>query len=136
MGLLFDRFWAPAVAFPVLLLPVVACWLLLGTATAAPLIYTAAFMLGFAAGAESDVISYLAARYFGMKAYGRIYGFLYAPFGIFSSISPILYGYTRDTPGSYDNMLIAAMVLFTIGGTLLLTLGRYPQWGQTKDAMA
>lgn len=136
VGLLFDRFWAPAVAFPVLLLPVVACWLLLGNTTSAPLIYGAAFMLGFAAGAESDVISYLAARYFGMKAYGRIYGFLYAPFGIFSSISPILYGYTRDTTGSYDNMLIAAMVLFAIGGALLLALGRYPVWGKPKEALA
>jgi MFS transporter, OFA family, oxalate/formate antiporter len=134
VGLLFDRFWAPAVAFPVLLLPVIACWLLLGTSTTAPLIFVAGFLMGFAAGAESDVIAYLAARYFGMKAYGRIYGFLYAPFGIFSSISPVLYGYTRDTTGSYDNMLIAAMALFAIGGALLLALGSYPDWGSSKEA--
>ncbi len=134
IGLMFDRFWAPAIAFPVLLLPVVACWLLLGTSTSTPLIFAAGFLLGFAAGAESDVISYLAARYFGMRAYGRIYGLLYAPFGVFSSISPILYGYTRDSTGNYDNMLIAAMGLFAIGGTLLLALGRYPEWGQSKEA--
>lgn len=78
-------------------------------------------MLGFAAGAESDVISYLAERYFRMKSYGQIYGFLHAPFGIFSSKSSILYGYTRDTTGSYDNMLMVAMVLFAIGGGLQLT---------------
>jgi MFS transporter, OFA family, oxalate/formate antiporter len=134
IGLLFDRFWAPAIAFPVLLLPVVACWLLLGTSTSTPLIFMAGFFLGFAAGAEADVISYLAARYFGMHAYGRIYGFLYAPFGICTSISPVLYGYTRDTTGSYDNMLIAAMGLFSIGATLLLALGRYPDWGQDEAA--
>ena len=57
VGLLFDRFWAPAVAFPVLLLPVVACWLLLGTATSAPLIYTAAFMLGGCAGMSRQEVS-------------------------------------------------------------------------------
>ncbi len=133
IGLLFDRFWAPAIAFPVLLLPVIACWLLLGTETSATLIFTAGFLMGFAAGAESDVIAYLAARYFGMRAYGRIYGFLYAPFGIFSSISPVLYGYTRDNTGSYDNMLMAAMALFAIGGTLLLMLGRYPDWQQETE---
>lgn len=134
VGLLFDRFWAPAIAFPVLLLPVAACWLLLGTGTSAPIIVAAAFMLGFAAGAESDVIAYLAARYFGMRSYGRVYGFLYAPFGIFSSISPVLYGYTRDTTGSYDNMLMVAMVLFTAGGLLLLALGRYPDWTRSDAA--
>ncbi len=132
VGLLFDKFWAPAVAFPVLLLPVAACAFLLGTGTSQPIIFLAGFLLGFAAGAESDVIAYLAARYFGMISYGRIYGFLYAPFGIFSSISPVLYGYTRDTTGSYDNMLIFAMGLFAVGGALLLLLGKYPDWKATE----
>lgn len=136
VGLLFDRFWAPMIAFPALMLPVIACYLLLGTGTSASLIFAAGFLMGFAAGAESDVIAYLAARYFGMRAYGRIYGFLYAPFGIFSSISPVLYGYTRDTTGSYDDMLIAAMALFTIGGVLLLALGRYPDWNKVGEAPA
>ena len=66
--------------------------------------------MGFVAGAESDVIAYLAARYFGMRAYG----------------------YIRDTTGSYDQMLIAAMALFATGGALLLALGRYPDWRQLK----
>jgi MFS transporter, OFA family, oxalate/formate antiporter len=136
VGLLFDRFWAPMVAFPALMLPVIACYLLLGTDTSSTLIFTAGFLMGFAAGAESDVIAYLAARYFGMRAYGRIYGFLYAPFGIFSSISPVLYGYTRDTTGSYDNMLVAAMGLFAVGGALLLALGRYPDWGTSKEPLS
>lgn len=133
VGALFDKFWAPAVAFPVLLLPVAACALLLGTSTAQSLVFLAGFLMGFAAGAESDVIAYLAARYFGMVSYGRIYGFLYAPFGIFSSISPVLYGYTRDTTGSYDNMLIFAMGLFAVGGALLLGLGKYPNWNLATE---
>lgn len=128
VGLLFDRYWAPAISCPVLLLPVAACWLLLGTGTAPAPIFLAAFLLGFAAGAESDMIAYLASRYFGMFSYGKIYGLLYAPFGIFSSISPVLYGYVRDTTGSYDRMLLAAMGLFTAGGVILLLLGRYPDW--------
>ena len=133
VGLLFDKFWAPGVAFPVLIMPVIACWLLIGTDTSQSLVFAAAFLLGFAAGAESDVISYLASRYFGMLAYGRIYGFLYLPFGVFSSVSPVLYGLTRDTTGSYDIMLMIAMGLFAAGGTLLLTLGRYPDWAEQKE---
>lgn len=129
VGLLFDRFWAPGIAFPAMLLPSVACYLLVGTAPNLPTIMLGGFLLGFAAGAESDVIAYLTAKYFGMAHYGRIYGVLYMPFGIGSAISPILYGIVRDQTGSYDLMLTAAMGMFAVGGALLLTLGRYPVLG-------
>jgi cyanate permease len=48
-------------------------------------------------------------------------------FGIGSAISPVLYGSVRDATGNYDPMLIAAMLMFAVGGALLLTLGRYPE---------
>jgi len=136
VGLLFDRFWAPGVAFPVLVMPAVACALLMGTAHSLNPIFGGGFMLGFAAGAESDVIAFLAAKYFGMAHYGRIYGVLYMPFGIGSAISPILYGAVRDATGGYDAMLIAASLMFASGGALLLTLGRYPNTIQPQVAMA
>lgn len=126
VGLLFDRFWAPAIAFPAMLLPALACWLLAGTGGSLGMVMAGGFLLGFAAGTESDVIAFMAARYFGMANYGRIYGALYMPFGIGSAISPILYGVVRDRTGSYDAMLMAATVMFAIGGALLLGLGRYP----------
>lgn len=134
VGFLFDRFWAPGVAFPALLLPAIACWLLMGTGTSLPLVMTGAFLLGFAAGAESDVIAFLAAKYFGMAQYGRIYGVLYMPFGIGSAISPIIYGIVRDRTGGYDPILLVSMFLFAAGGALLLTLGQYPDtYGQTDS---
>jgi OFA family oxalate/formate antiporter-like MFS transporter len=129
VGLLFDRFWAPGIAFPSMLLPAIACWLLMGTDNSLILVMLGGFLLGFAAGAESDVIAFLAARYFGMRFYGRIYGALYMPFGIGSAISPIVYGRVRDVTGSYDAMLTAAMLMFVTGGALLLALGRYPRLG-------
>jgi MFS family permease len=127
VGYLLDRVWGPIVAFPVLCLPALACYLLMGTGSTAGLLVFAAFLLGFAGGAESDIIAYFAARYFGMAHFGRIYGMLYMPFGIFSAISPVLYGIVRDKTGSYDPILIAASVIFVIGGGLLLLLGRYPE---------
>ena len=130
VGLAFDRFWAPGVAFFAMLLPAVAVLLLMGTAHVLTWLLIGGFLLGFAAGAESDVIAFLAARYFGMAQYGRIYGWLYMPFGIGSAVSPILYGAVRDATGSYDAMLTAAMFLFAGGGALLLLLGRYPDWAR------
>jgi MFS transporter, OFA family, oxalate/formate antiporter len=126
VGFLLDRVWGPAVAFPVLCLPAIACYLLMGTNSDMQLISIAAFFLGFAAGAESDLIAFLAARYFGMAHFGRIYGMLYMPFGLMSAISPVIYGTVRVKTGSYDAMLLAAAIMFVVGGAMLLLLGRYP----------
>ncbi|WP_205452072.1 MFS transporter [Sphingobium estronivorans] len=126
VGYMFDRFWAPGVAFPALLLPAAACWLLMGTDATLSHVIVGGFLLGFAAGTESDIIAYLASKYFGMAHYGRIYGVLYMPFAIGSAISPIVYGMVRDRTGSYDLILAVAMAMFAIGGVLLLALGRYP----------
>lgn len=134
VGALFDRFWAPGIAFPVLCLPVISCILLVSGTNSEAFILLAGFFLGFAAGAESDVVAFMAARYFGMIEYGRIYGLLYMPFGIFASISPLLYGFVRDQTGSYDLMLMVSMVLFGIGGGILLALGRYPELPSAKAA--
>lgn len=126
VGFLFDRFWAPGVAFPALLLPAIACWALMGTGASISYIILGGFLLGFAAGTESDIIAYLAAKYFGMAHYGRIYGVLYMPFAIGSAISPIVYGMVRDRTGSYDLILGVAMGMFILAGASLLALGRYP----------
>jgi MFS family permease len=125
-GLLLDRFWAPAVCLPILCLPALAVFLLTGGALTFPLLLLSAFLLGFAAGAESDLIAYLASRYFGMAHYGRIYGTLYMAFALASAFSPAVYGRVRDVTGSYDPMLFGAAGLFVGGALLLLTLGRYP----------
>lgn len=125
-GMLLDRFWAGFVAFPLLCLPAISCYILLGDGIAFPMAAVAGFLLGFAAGAESDLIAYLTGRYFGMANYGKIYGMLYMPFGFFSALSPIVYANVRDTTGSYDTVLSVAVFAFIIGGGLLLLLGRYP----------
>lgn len=136
IGALLDRFWAPAVAFPALMLPALGVWLLSGNDTPLPLLTIAGFLLGFAAGTESDVIAFFAARYFGMAHYGRIYGALYMPFGIFSAVSPMIYGAVRDSTGGYDSMLEVAIGLFVVGGALLLLLGRYPSAASLSAATA
>ena len=130
-GLLLDRFWAPLVTLPILCLPAVSCWMLMGDA---PLGFTmavlAAFFMGFASGAETDLIAYLAGRYFGMKSYGQIYGVQYMAFGLMAALSPTLYGWVRDTTGSFDPMLIAAAIMFLAGAFLLLLLGPYPDFSR------
>lgn len=125
-GYLLDRFWAPLVTLPLLSAPAIACWLLAGDGLTAALAVVSAVILGVATGAETDLIAFLAGRYFGMAHYGKIYGMLYLPFGLASAVSPAVYGWVRDATGTYDAMLYVAIGLFITGAVMLLGLGRYP----------
>lgn len=133
-GWLLDRIWAPWVTLPLLSAPALACVFLAGASLSLPLAYLCALIVGLAAGAETDLIAYLAGRYFGMAHYGRIYGLLYMPFGIASAISPAAYGWVRDTTGNYDVALHIAMAMFIVGALLLLMLGRYPDFSRAEPA--
>ena len=125
-GYLIDRFWAPGVALPLLALPAIACLVLVMPDIPRPLAFAAAFMIGLAAGAETDVIPYVTARYFGLKHYGRIYGVFYAVFGVAGGISPFIFGRVFDVTGSYNIVLYASAVMVVVGAVLLLSMGRYP----------
>lgn len=135
-GFLLDRFWAPLVTLPLLSLPAISCVLLAGDGLTWPVALFAAVLLGLAAGAESDLIAYLASRYFGMAHYGKIYGMLYMAFGLASAASPAAYGWVRDTNGDYDAMLTIAMGLFVVGAVMLLGLGRYPELRDSQPSRA
>lgn len=135
-GALLDRFWAGFVGFPLLCLPAISSWLLLSDSITFPMAGLAGFLLGFAAGAESDLIAYLTGRYFGMAHYGKIYGMLYLPFGLGSAVSPIVYSSVRDATGSYDAILQVAIFAYVVGGALLLLLGRYPDRFDEADPPA
>ena len=132
-GWLLDRFWAPLVTFPLLSLPAVACVLLAGDGLTLPTAFFCALAVGLAAGAETDMIAYMASRYFGMLNYGRIYGLLFLPFGIASAMSPAAFGWSRDSTGDYDLALQIAMGLFVLGASSLLLLGRYPEFRECQD---
>ncbi len=45
--------------------------------------------LGFAMGAELDLMGFLVARYFGLAEFGRIYGWLYGAFIFASGLGPL-----------------------------------------------
>ncbi|MEE3623497.1 MFS transporter [Nitrospirillum sp. BR 11752] len=125
-GLLVDRVWAPAAAVPLLSMPAIACAIFMSDTTSIWLIGLAAILLGGAAGAETDFISYLAGRHFGMAYYGRIYGMLYAVFAGGAAASAPIYGYVFAAHGSYTPILAIAAAMFVGGSLLLLLTGRYP----------
>jgi predicted MFS family arabinose efflux permease len=135
-GVLIDRYWAPLVTLPMLALPALACILLAQPDVAMPAALLSAVLIGFAAGAETDLVAYLTARYFGLAHYGRLYGLQYAVFGFASGISPFLFGKVFDVTGSYRPILYVAAVLFLVGAVSLLSLGRYPRFDEAPPVTA
>ena len=125
VGYLVDRLWAPGVAAFCLAIPAAGAAMLHGSQsfeTAA----LAAFLIGFAAGAELDLMAFLAARYFGLAHYAKIYSILYATLAICSGTAPMIFASVYDATGSYDLGYEVAAGLFMISVVLILLLGRYP----------
>jgi hypothetical protein len=78
-------------------------------------------------GAEADLIAYLQSRYFGLRAFGQIYGYLFAVFTVGTGLGPFVMGAAYDATGSYRPALIAFVAVLVCAGWLLLRLPRsYP----------
>ncbi|HKX77482.1 MAG TPA: MFS transporter [Novosphingobium sp.] len=132
IGYLLDRFWGPGVAAVTLTSPVAACLVLMGDPSYASAML-ASILIGAAAGAELDLLAYFAARYFGLRHYGRIYGFLYMGVAFGAGLGPISFAYLSQVTGSYAASFQAALVLFAFGGLSILFLGRYPESHRNKN---
>ena len=123
VGFLVDRLFAPYVAVGLFTLCAVGCLLLsvFGSA-AAPF---AAIAIGLGMGGEVDLIGYFTVRYFGLTAYGRLYGWQYAGFIIGSGVGPLWIGISYDLTGSYSlALIISAVILFVICG-IFMSLPRF-----------
>lgn len=128
-GWLVDHFWAPMIAFIFMSVPAIGCYILMqnyGVGVNA----VALILVGLAAGVEFDMMAYFTSRYFGMKSYGRIYGLVYAAFGLGSGTSPVIFNILRGDDTDYARVLSIAAFGFIIGGAMLLTLGKYRDFGE------
>ncbi|MBI2188512.1 MAG: MFS transporter [Acidobacteria bacterium] len=123
-GYLLDRLFAPYVAAGLFMLPLVSIAVLTGAVgSVAPVV--AAVTLGFGLGAEIDVIGFLTGRYFGLRVYGEIYGYLFAIFTLGTGLGPVLMALAFDVTRSYDATLVAFAGALLTASVLVSRLGAY-----------
>lgn len=129
IGALADHFFAPRLASLTLGLTAVGMVALAtgGTGVAGP----AAFAIGFALGAEVDLIGYLTARYFGLAAYGRLYGVLYGAFVLGTGLSPVLIAKLQAVHTSYS---LPLGICAGLVGTTILLFVTAPAFERTRSA--
>jgi MFS family permease len=122
-GWLMDRFVANRVGAVMMAVSALGLLLLaLGDKALAPL---GAVAIGLCIGAELDVIGYLTGRYFGMVAFGRIYGALYMFCAAGTALSPIFYGLSIDLTGTYTAGLLVGATMLFISSIMLYILPRF-----------
>ncbi len=124
-GYLLDHIWAPLLACIMLMSPALSMYLFHIPDPSYFQAVLAVVLLGVAAGIEYDLIAYLVSRYFGIRAYGAIYGILYAFFALGAGFGPAVYGRVLDQTGSYDLAVHYSMYAFIVCSAALLLLGRY-----------
>lgn len=123
-GYLLDRFFAPRVAMCIF--GATACGIaLLRTGAASGQIFLAAFLIGLGMGAEVDIIAFLTSRYFGLRAFGEVYGYAFASYVLAGALGPWLMGLGFDRSGSYGSILVGFLLATLLAAVLMTRLGPY-----------
>ncbi len=125
-GALLDRFPGYLVGAFAYFLPIAACLLLLTAGTSITAQVAAAVIIGLTMGAELDVITYLATRYFGMRHIGTMLGVIMSATSAGLAVGPLAAGAIFDHFGGYAPFLMLTIALMLVSGFALLSLRRTP----------
>lgn len=134
-GYLLDYLFAPFVTVFFFIGPVIGILLLYSGATGTTAMFCAA-LIGLGVGAEVDLIAYLIARYFGLRAFGEIYGYLFCLFCLGTAFGPLMMGVGQTLQGSYDSVLLLFAGCMAVACVLMLCVGRYPNLRTLAQAPA
>jgi len=126
VGYIFDRLQHPAIGAASLAAPAIAATILLSLPPSLASATIAAIAIGFCAGAEFDAFIYLSSRFFGLKAFGTLFGVVETAMYAGIATGPIMAGAAFDATGSYRPFLIIAIPLSLLGSLAVLLLGPYP----------
>lgn len=132
-GPLLDRMRGALVGVGAILLIMVATALLLVVHGVPAVGALAAALVGAGLGAELNILAYLAARYWGMRSYATLFGFILAGLAVSNSAGALLAARMFDLTGSYSSFLgWVALPAMTIGLLLIATLGPYPAFSEPE----
>jgi MFS family permease len=135
IGYLLDRFFAPYVAggfFCGFALGIFLLW----SGAVGGVVLVAVVLVGLGIGAELDVMPYMVSRYFGLRAFGEIYSYAFAIFGLGAVVGPLLMGAGFDATGSYSLVLATFVIVALTAAGLMTRLGPYQIWEAAAEATA
>ncbi|RJG03091.1 MFS transporter [Noviherbaspirillum sedimenti] len=122
-GTLLDLMFAPIVGVAITLISAVGL-LLAGNGEIS--LYTA-FAIGFVLGAEADFMAYVAARYFGLRSYSEIFGWIYGVMALGGAASPVWVAWLHRVTGSFHAGFYFSAAFLLVAAVSIALLGRYPK---------
>jgi MFS family permease len=85
----------------------------------------AAVMVGIAAGAEGDILTYLVSRYFPMSSFGSVTGALWVTWAWGGALGTYLLGLSFDITHSYGTAIVGFVAVLAAGAIAILRIGPY-----------
>jgi MFS family permease len=133
-GYLLDRLFAPRVAMMFFAAPLIGILILIAGGGIGWML-AAAVLVGLGLGAEVDLIAYLISRYFGLRSFGEIYGYLFAAFMMGGGAGPFVMGSSYTLFADYTPALCLFVIALLAACLLVLRLGAY-QFGTSAERPA
>lgn len=123
-GYVIDRVFAPLVMIVVSLGAAIAC-AMYGSGVTGGMVFVSACLIGLVVGAEFDVLAFMIKRYFGIVAYGKLYGVIFAVFQFGAGIGAAALPISRGQFGSYTPGLYAFGIVLVLAAVVFSRLGAY-----------
>jgi len=124
-GWLVDRIFAPFVGVGFFVLAMIGI-ALVGTGEGGMVPLVGTVLCGLTLGAEIDLMAFLVTRYFGLKAYGKIFGIMFGFFAGATGLGPVISGLSFDLYHSYVPAFVLYEIMLVGTCAVLLRLGPYP----------
>jgi predicted MFS family arabinose efflux permease len=124
-GYCLDRIHGPYVATVFFLLAASGIALITSGVGGLPMAFAGTVLCGMGLGAEGDLLGYFVSRYFGLRSFGTIYGFMIGIFSLGNGVGPFLMGLSYDNTHSYLTAALGFEVLLLVCCGLVLCLGAY-----------
>jgi MFS family permease len=124
-GWCLDRFRGAYVAIGFFVMPMIGI-ALLSSRMGGVVPAVGAMTLGLGIGAEVDLMAFFVSRYFGLRDYAKIYGLMFALFGIGTGIGPALSGFSFDWFHSYLPIFMVYEAMLFVTCAIFVGLGPYP----------
>jgi MFS family permease len=121
-GLALDRFATPPVTTLSMILPAIGFLVLASGSDQLVVIGAAMFLIGLSIGAESDLISYLIARYFKLRIYATTLGLLFCVSFLASGAGSVAISRTLAATGGFAPYLYFVAGAVALGSLLFLLL--------------
>lgn len=131
-GYLMDRIFAVYIAIFFLVIPMIGLGLLICGAPEFWSIVAVVFM-GLLIGAEFDLMAFIVSRYFGIRAFGALYGFMLMFVELANAAGMLLMGWCFQLKHSYVPMLCIFEVFLATALVLISQMGPYRYPGQEKQ---